>query len=91
MDSPVVVNYRLRDLFKDIDYFDRKVDYCQKHETFVTEGARTAALGKLLKSRGRLVKQADDLKKTGATCDLKDLPRSFRNEAKDAQAISSTA
>lgn len=91
MDLPVVVSYTLRDLFKDIDYFDRKLAYCQTHETFVSEGARAAALGKLMKSRARLVKKADVLTDKGAKCDLKDLPRSFRNEAKDAQAISSTA
>lgn len=90
MDSPVVVNYRLRDLFKDIDCFDRKISYCQKYETFESEGERAAALGKLMKSRGRLVKQADDLTKTGATCAAKDLPRSFKDEAKNEQALQST-
>jgi len=87
MDSPVSVNYRLRDLFRDIDYFDRKIAFCQDHETFDVDSERAAALGKLMKSRARLVKQADDLKKTGATCDPKDLPRSFKDhEAKNAQA-----
>ena len=80
--------YHLRDLFKEIDFLDRKISYCQNLEKFEAESARMAALGKLNKTRGQLVKKAEDISLAGVTCDPKDLPRSYKNEAaKSSEAL----
>jgi hypothetical protein len=73
--------YDLRELHQEIDYFDRKIAYCQSYEKFDSEEARAAALRKLETKRLSLVKKAMDAVKVGIECDPKYLPRSLRNTA----------
>ena len=78
--------YHLNDLHREIDLFDRKIDYCQNHEKFESEPERASALKKLVTKRKSLVKVAVDSVSEGVAYDAKHLPRSF----KDAGAESST-
>ncbi len=72
--------YHLKDLHQEIDFYDRKIAYCQTHEKFESEDARASAVQKLQTKRKTLVKKAADLASKGIEFDAKDLPRSFRNE-----------
>lgn len=67
----------LKDLHLEIDLFDRKIAYCQNYEKFDSEGARAAALKKLVTKRESLVKVAVGMASRGVVCDPKYLPRSF--------------
>jgi hypothetical protein len=73
--------YDLRDLHQEIDYFDRKIAYCQSYEKFDSEEARAAALQKLGTKRLSLVKIALNAVSQGIECDPKYLPRSLRKTA----------
>jgi hypothetical protein len=73
--------YSLRDLHQEIDYFDRKIAYCENYEQFDSERARAASLRKLVVKRESLVKAALDMANRGIKCDAKYLPRSFRAPA----------
>ena len=70
--------YALKDLHVEIDFFDRKIAYCQGHEKFDSEQARASALRKLVTKRGSLVKTALAMAARGIQCDPKYLPRSFK-------------
>jgi hypothetical protein len=70
--------YQLIDAHKEIDFFDRKISYCQNHERFDSEDARASALKKLETKRATLVKVAKELASKGIECDSKYLPRSFK-------------
>jgi hypothetical protein len=83
--------YHLKDLHKEIDYFDRKVAYCKTHENFESDAARALALGKLLTKRESLVKVAVELARRGIECDPKYLPRSFKNPVESTPAKKSAA
>lgn len=76
--------YHLRDLHKEIDFFDRKIAHCNLHEKFDSEEARVSALHKLEVKRGSLVKAAIDLVGKGIEYDAKDLPRSLQHSASAA-------
>lgn len=71
----------LKDLHKQIDFFDRKMSYCQNYEKFDSEKARATALLKLVTNREALVKTALGMESRGIVCDPKYLPRSFRAQA----------
>ncbi len=79
--------YDLKDLHQEIDFFDRKIAYCQTHETFDSDQARAAALQKLITKRETLVKTALDAVSRGIECDPKYLPRSFK-EAEQVKVAS---
>jgi len=73
--------YELKDLHQQIDLFDRKIAYCQSHESFDSDQARAAALHKLVTKRENLVKTALDAVDRGIECDPRYLPRSFKAAA----------
>ncbi len=81
--------YALQDLHDEIDLFDRKIAHCEHYETFESEQARTAALGKLRAKREALVKAALAMASRGVECDPKHLPRSFRQAAQAAAKVAS--
>jgi hypothetical protein len=70
--------YALKDLHEEIDLFDRKIAYCENHETFDSPQARESALQKLATKRESLVKAALGMASRGIECDPKYLPRSFK-------------
>ncbi len=81
MPSKAACSYDLIDLHKEIDYFDRKIAYCQTLEKFDSEGERANALQKLNTKRGTLVKAAQEAASRGIQCDGKYLPRSLKEAA----------
>lgn len=70
--------YALSDLHKEIDLLDRKIAYCENHETFDSQEARGSALQKLVTKRESRVKAALAMAERGIECDPKYLPRSFK-------------
>ena len=83
--------YDLKDLHQEIDFYDRKIAYCQDHEKFETEPERAAAMRKLVTKRETLVKAALEMAGRGIGCDPKYLPRSFVRAAALAAASKETA
>ncbi len=73
--------YALKDLHQEIDFYDRKIAYCQKYEKFDSEELRAASLKKLVTKRESLVKAALAMSSRGVVCDPKYLPRSFKAQA----------
>ena len=73
--------YELKDLYQEIDLFDRKIAYGQNFEKFATDEERAAALQKLVTKREALVKTALEMASRGVECDPKYLPRSFKAAA----------
>jgi hypothetical protein len=69
--------YALKDLHQEIDFFDRKIAFCQAHEKFSSEDDRASALHKLTTKRESLVKTAVAMANRGIECDPRYLPRSF--------------
>ena len=80
--------YALKDLHEEIDLFDRKIAYCEKHERFDSQQARECALQKLVTKREALVKAALAMAGRGVECDSKYLPRSFKAAALTAKVAS---
>lgn len=80
MQSRPMTKYDLKDLHQEIDFFDRKIAYCQNLEKFASDDARASALQKLVVKRESLVKAATQLASQGIQCDPKYLPRSFKNQ-----------
>jgi hypothetical protein len=70
--------FALNDLHQEIDFFDRKIAYCQQFEQFDSAEERESALRKLASKRGSLVKTALAMAERGVECDPKYLPRSFK-------------
>ena len=70
--------FELKDLYQQIDLFDRKIAYCQGFEKFATDEERAIALQKLVTKREALVKTAREMAGRGVECDPKYLPRSFK-------------
>jgi hypothetical protein len=70
--------YSLKDLYQQIDLFDRKIAYCQGYEKFETEEARAAAHRKLVTKRAALLATALAMAARGVQCDPKYLPRSLK-------------
>jgi hypothetical protein len=79
--------YHLRDLHHEIDFYDRKISYCNSYEKFETEDARAAALRKLEVKRKTLVKAADELVSKGVEYAAKDLPRSYKKQVSEGSSI----
>ena len=69
--------YYLEDLYKEIDFYDRKIAHCLTLETYDLPSERTAAVGKLRRQRQALVKIAMKFAGEGVEYDPKRLPRSF--------------
>lgn len=76
--------YALNDLHQEIGLLDRKIAHCQNHEKFGSDQERDAAIQKLTKTRGTLVKAALLAAGQGVEFDAKYLPRSLRQEPTDA-------
>lgn len=70
--------YFLRDLHQEIDLYDRKLAYLEKHVDFASSDDREEAEKKLLAKRASLEKAALELVASGVEYEDKDLPRSFR-------------
>lgn len=81
--------YALNDLHREIDLLDRKIAHCQNHEKFDSDQARAAAIQKLTKTRGTLVKTALQAVGEGVEFDAKYLPRSLKEEPSAAVEASS--
>lgn len=88
MRAKPVSKYELKDLHQEIDLFDRKIAYCNSHERFDSEEARSAALQKLVAKRESLVSAAMEAVKSGVECDPKYLPRSFKQGASTEETAS---
>ncbi len=73
--------FALNDLHQEIDFFDRKIAYCQTFEKFDSPEERESALRKLATKRGSLVKTAVAMAERGVEYDPKHLPRSFKQPA----------
>jgi|SRR5581483_9278697 len=69
--------FHLEDLYKEIDFYDRKIAYCRSVEKYEMESERATSLGKLQRQRQKLVKIAMKFASDGVTYDPKFLPRSF--------------
>lgn len=78
--------YDLRDLHKEIDFFDRKIAYCRENEKFDSDGERQTALQKLVNRRELLVKAALDAVSRGIESEPEYLPRSFKVSANEIKA-----
>jgi hypothetical protein len=70
--------FALNELHQEIDFFDRKIAYCQSLEKFDSPDERESALRKLATKRGSLVKTALAMAGRGIEGDPKHLPRSFK-------------
>jgi hypothetical protein len=79
-------SYDLKDLHQEIDFFDRKIAYCQTFEKFDSDAERATALQKLVTKRESLVKTALDAASRGIVCDPKYLPRSFKESVTEKAA-----
>jgi hypothetical protein len=88
MRAKPVGKYELKDLYQEIDLFDRKISYCQTLETFASEEGRAAALQKLVTRRKSLVKVAVAAVSDGVECDPKYLPRSLKTVAPSEEPAS---
>ena len=73
--------FALNDLHEEIDFFDRKIAYCQTFQKFDSQEERESTLRKLTTKRGTLVKAALAMVERGVECDSKHLPRSFKQVA----------
>jgi hypothetical protein len=80
--------YALRDLHREIGFFDRKIAHCQTQERFASDFAREAALQKLVTRRQKLVKSAAVMVSAGVPFDAKDLPVSLRDDQGAAAKVS---
>jgi hypothetical protein len=73
--------YFLRSLHQEIDFYDRKLAYVDKHVVFATPAEREEAKGKLITKRAALEKTAKELAASGVEYNEAELPRSFRVSA----------
>lgn len=71
--------YSLRDLHREIGFFDRQIAHCQTQEKFASDFAREAAVNKLVTRRERLVKSAATMVSQGVPFESSDLPRSLQD------------
>ena len=69
--------YALQDIYREIDFFDRKIAHSRNLERFDLPSERTAAVAKLQRQRSQLVKVALKFAAEGVAYDPKFLPRSF--------------
>ena len=73
--------YFLRDLHREIAFYDRKLAYLKNHTEFASQADHDVAEKSLLAKRNPLEKTARALVASGVEFDDKDLPQSFRIEA----------
>jgi hypothetical protein len=71
--------YHLKDLHREIGFYDRKIAYCQKFEKFDSEEERSRAIEKLIKKRKTLVQSATAMASAGVDCDSDQRPRSMKS------------
>ena len=83
--------YHLKDLHKEIDLYDRKIEYCQHHAKFECEEDRASALQKLVRSRKKAVNAAAVMVSQGVEFDPEQLPRSMKAELQAAATQAATA
>lgn len=76
--------YELKDVYQEIDLYDRKIAYCRDHEAFDSDQDRAAALQKLTTKRETLVKTAREANSRGIECDPRFLPRSLAQGSEKA-------
>jgi hypothetical protein len=84
METSLPNKYQLKDLFKEIDFLDRKIAHCQ---AYGPENERVATIAKLMSKRQQLANKAHDLGSAAAGCDPKYLPQPpvHKNESKRHQ------
>jgi len=70
--------YFLRSLHQEIDLYDRKLAYLEKHVQFASMADREGAENKLIAKRASLAEAARQLAADGVEFKPEDLPRSFR-------------
>lgn len=83
--APPRDKYFLRSLHQEIDLYDRKLAYLNKHVVFATPEDRKEAEEKMLGKRATLEKTAKELAAAGVEFNEADLPRSFRAVEQRAQ------
>jgi hypothetical protein len=71
--------YHLKDLYREIGFYDRKIAYCQNFEKFDSEEERSRAVEKLTKKRKTLVQAAAEMAGAGIECDPSLLPPSLKS------------
>ena len=71
--------YRLKDLYQEIGFYDRKIASCQNFEKFDSEEQRSRAVEKLVKKRKTLVQSATAMASAGVECDPNQIPRSMKS------------
>lgn len=72
--------YFLRSIHQEIDFYDRKLAYLQKYETFASLAERDDAEKKMLAKRAALAQTAMRLAADGVEFSQAELPRSFRSQ-----------
>jgi hypothetical protein len=78
--APPRDKYFLRSLHQEIDFYDRKLAYVEKHVDFPTPEDRKDQTNKLIAKRAALEKTARELAASGVEYNDAELPRSFRGE-----------
>lgn len=71
--------YHLRDLHREIGFFDRKIDHCQQYESFESEAERSATIAKLETKRESLLETARGMIARGVEYNVDELPRSMKS------------
>lgn len=78
--------YYLRDVHREIAFYDRKLAYLNSHVEFASQADRDEAEKSLLSKRALLEKTARALVASGVEFDEIDLPQSFRTEGIEQEA-----
>ncbi len=84
MQRGIASRYLLKDLYQEIDLYDRKIAHCQNVEKFDSEEERSRAVEKLAKKRKTLVQSAATMASSGIEFDASQLPRSLRSSESSA-------
>ena len=79
--------YFLRSIHQEIDFYDRKLAYLHKYETFASPADREDAEKKMLTKRAALAETARKLVADGVEFSPAELPRSFRSEEHAASEL----
>lgn len=69
---------RLKELYEEIDYYDRLIEHCQTGQRFESEHERAQEMSRLNRRRDRLVREADKLGRSGVKPPDRFEPRSFK-------------
>ena len=76
--------YFLRSLHQEIDFYDRKLAYLEKYETFASPAEREEAEKKMVTKRAALAETARKLVADGVEFKPSELPRSFQTPESSA-------